>query len=193
MTWPSRELDALFGTPTGAGVTRAALQRLIDDQVPESEVIDFQGRPVHDPPKSRTWSGEAEFAKDVASFANHRGGVIVYGVTEKPSGVAGELTPINPKIGIDGEERWCGQALRNCLAPPVDVEYLPVDAGSDGWFLLIVVPRSRRGPHAVLDPDDSSAPLRYPVRHGGQTRWLDEHEVAARYRRRESGSRNPPQ
>ena len=144
-------------------------------------------------PRAELGAVRSSLAKDVASFANHRGGVIVYGVTEKPGGVAGELTPVDAKISIDGEERWCGQALRNCLAPPVDVEYLPVDAGSDGWFLLIVVPRSRHGPHAVLDTDDSSAPLRYPVRHGGQTHWLDEHEVAARYRRRESGSRNPPQ
>jgi len=34
------------------------------------------------------------------------------------------------------------------------------------------------------DPGDLKKPLRYPVRHGADTLWLTEHEVAERYRRR---------
>jgi hypothetical protein len=47
-------------------------------------------------------------------------------------------------------------------------------------FLLVVVPRSSRQPHAVLVNEG----LRYPRRNGSTTRYLAEAEVAAAYRDR---------
>ena len=56
---------------------------------------------------------------------------------------------------------------------------------SDGFYLVVVVQPSPRAPHAVLgDPGDNKHPLRFPVRHGADTVWLTESEVADRYRRR---------
>ena len=51
--------------------------------------------------------------------------------------------------------------------------------------MAIVVPPSIYAPHAVLEPRaQEKRSLRYPVRDGTGTRWLAEHEVAGRYRRR---------
>jgi hypothetical protein len=53
------------------------------------------------------------------------------------------------------------------------------------YFIAVVVPPSRRAPHAVLGRKGSGRiPLHYPVRRGQDNPCLSEHEVAERYRRR---------
>lgn len=181
--WRSPELEAIFGGPLDAtGITEEAVQRVVADQTPESEVLDFKQVLWAKTPRPRPpWTEEQEFAKDVGAFANHRGGVLLVGVTEL-GGVAKAAAPISIATSGEAEERRLRQALVNNLAPLATAEFIWIPVAAGGWFCAVVVPRSPRTPHAVVI--ESGTGLRYPVRHGADTAWLSEAEVAERYRRR---------
>src|SRR5690242_9337971 len=85
----------LFGGLPLAAIQEADLQRLIENGVPEDDHLDYKRQGNFD-----TTEGKKEFVKDVVSFANSGGGVIVYGVDEErvdgqPSGVPAAL------VGMD--------------------------------------------------------------------------------------------
>jgi len=191
--WRSRELETLFGGPLDAsGLTEPAFQRLVDEKAVETDQLDFKRvnpgelpYPPNSPDPKTGWLKEQEFAKDVAALANHRGGLVLIGVGEDvATGVANKRTPVGPSTAAKEQQRL-GFALRNYLAPPADFSFVPVPAQGGGWYLAVVVPPSPRSPHAVLgELGDDKHPLRYPVRHDRATIWLNEHEVAERYRRR---------
>ncbi len=73
----------------------------------------------------------------------------------------------------------------NYLSPIAYCDFVWVERVPSGWFLGVVIPPSPRSPHAVTSHSgDSRTALRYPARHGSDTAWLTETEVAERYRRR---------
>jgi len=182
--WRSLELESLLGArPDGSGLTESVLQRLVSSAVEEGEQLDFKSTTYLAPKGSNQgWSEEQEFCKDVASFANRRGGLILIGV-EQVAGVATGLSPMTDGTP-EGEEQRLRRALVNWAAPLAVTSFVSIGASSGGFYLAVVVPPSRRGPHCVIDRGDSKNPLRYPVRHGSDTRWLSEVEVAERYHRR---------
>ena len=59
--------------------TQADIQSLIDNNVEESIHLDFKAAAALDKSEKK----KDEIAKDVSSFANSDGGVIVYGISEK--------------------------------------------------------------------------------------------------------------
>lgn len=174
--WRSPDLEAVFGGPLDEAITESSLDQLRRDGVSESEQLEFKrasyGPDGDDHP-------EREFAKDVSAFANHRGGLLLIGVKERQK-VATELTPV--QVTPENEERRLRRALVNYQAPLAVCSFVWARATEGGLFIAIVVPPSVRAPHAVIERDGPS--LCYPVRHGDDTRWLSEHEVAERYRRR---------
>jgi Schlafen, AlbA_2 len=188
--WRSPDLESLFSGPLDeTGLHEAALDRLIEAGAREGELLDFKaGR--YGPtagPRTNRWIDEQEFAKDVASFANHRGGLLLIGVADE-DGVASKKSAIDG-VSVEAEERRLRVAALNYMAPPATLIFVPIMVASGGWCLAVVIPPSMRAPHAVLgDPGDAKKPLRYPVRHGADTNWLTESEVAERYRRRFSGA-----
>jgi hypothetical protein len=182
--WRSPDLESIFGGPLDdAGITESSLQRLVDEDIAENDQLDFKAGSYGPSARSRpAWTDEQELAKDVAAFANCRGGVILLGV-EDQLGAASNLRPLS--VVPEVEERRLRQALRNYQAPLADCTFVWVRASAGAWYVAVVVPPSKRSPHAVLgDPGDDKRPLRYPVRHGADTMWLTEPEVAERYRRR---------
>ncbi|MDQ3569831.1 MAG: ATP-binding protein [Actinomycetota bacterium] len=181
--WRSPELEAIFDGPLDTtGITEAAVQRVVGDQTPESEVLDFKQALWAKSPRPRPpWTEEQEFAKDVGALANHRGGVLLVGVTEV-GGVAKSAAPFAIATSAEAEERRLRQALVNTLAPLATTEFIWIPTATGAWFCAVVVPRSPRAPHAVVI--EGGTGLRYPVRHGADTAWLSEAEVAERYRRR---------
>lgn len=87
----------------------------------------------------------------------------------------------------DGHLRHIRQVIATNTAPPVPSEAVPVhnpDAPGTG-FLLLAVPRSPHGPHAV-----TARPANLPTEVSalsaarGQTEWLTETDVATAYRAR---------
>jgi len=182
--WRSATLEASVGGLLDAdGLDDAFLQSLVTDGVSENEQLDFKVElPEFGRPQQPGWSPAQEFAKDVAAFANTRGGLLIFGV-EDSAGVATAVRAISG-VSFEAAERWLRQALANCQAPVATVDVVNIPSGS-GFCIAIVVPPSPQAPHAVLgNPGDSRKPLYFPARHGSDTMYLTESEVAERYRRR---------
>ncbi|MCF0090005.1 MULTISPECIES: ATP-binding protein [unclassified Streptomyces] len=128
--------------------------------------------------------GREELAKDVAAFANHTGGLLVLGMAEN-KGVPSKVFDVDLD---DRHVRHIRQVIANNTAPRVPYETIRVpnpDAPGTG-FLLLAVPRSPYGPHAVTAPPTkpSKDTLRFPRRGGSKTEWLTETDVATAYRAR---------
>lgn len=81
--------------------------------------------------------------KAVAAFANTEGGFLVYGVTDS-----------RDVAGVESQElpRDFGNKLIDGLSPSIGYQFGPPIPVRDGRFLWIChIPRSKRGPHGVLD------------------------------------------
>jgi hypothetical protein len=174
----ARALEFVLGEPLDHHLTAGAVHRLVTEQVPESEQLDFKlGR------YKTTEDGRVELAKDVCAFANRRGGVLVLGVAEN-NGKASKALPLE-RVG-DPDARHVRNVLGSWCAPVPDIDVIPVPAepGQSEGFVLVVVPPSARAPHAVAPPQTNS--FSWPVRRGTQTIWLSESELADAYRARAS-------
>lgn len=184
--WRHPELESLFDGPLDAeGITQQAIERLVNENVRESEILDFKAALAPPTKGNRTqWVSEQEFAKDVAAFANHRGGLLLIGVKDVDGMATGSPGWAIPRTA-EREERRLRQAIANYLSPVAAFDCVWVERSPDHYFLGVVVPPSPRSPHAVTSASgEERGALRYPVRHGSDTVWLTEHEVAERYRRR---------
>jgi hypothetical protein len=135
--WRSPELETLFGGPLdSSGITDASIRRLVTEQVPEMDQLDFKGAlyaATRGP--STGWSSEQEFAKDVAALANYRGGIILVGV-EESKGLATRTVPVTLSTTPELEERRLRQSLINYQAPVVSCSLVWVPAPSCGYLLL---------------------------------------------------------
>ncbi|WP_169735296.1 AlbA family DNA-binding domain-containing protein [Actinokineospora inagensis] len=119
-----------------------------------------------------------EFAKDVAMFANTRGGLIVYGVREENE-QAVELAPVP-----NGErERQRLRALAyGRVRPMVNglvIEPLSDENGERG-LVVVSVPLSSDAPHVIGEKNA----IGVPYRDGTDTRWMTEHVLEQAYRDR---------
>ncbi|MFD3883139.1 hypothetical protein [Streptomyces microflavus] len=91
-------------------------------------------------------------------------------------------------VDTDARLRHLAQVIGSSTAPPVRYEAYPIRNPEDPkqGFLILAVPRSPHGPHAVTTPPvkASEKALRYPRRTGSRTDWLTETDVATAYHRR---------
>jgi hypothetical protein len=185
--WRSPEIEAVLGGPLDeTGLTEAAYAGLVTAGARESEQLEFKRQPYPPAPAPVVWTTAQELAKDVASFANHRGGVILIGVEEQDEIAVTHAPAVADPAATEQRFR---QALANNLAPAARVAVVATPAAAGGHYLAVVVPPSPAAPHAVVGgPGDGRRPLHYPVRDGASTRWMTETEVADRYRRRLAGA-----
>ncbi|GAB7046579.1 AlbA family DNA-binding domain-containing protein [Catenuloplanes indicus] len=140
-------------------MTEDVLDALVAGQVSETDQLDFKAGGAYQATRGPRgdWLTEQEFAKDVAAFANARGGLLLIGVAEA-GGKASSLAPIT-SVASEAEEQRLRMALVNYLGPSTETFFLSIPAATGGFYLGVVVPPSRRGPHAVLAP--SSDPKAY--------------------------------
>jgi hypothetical protein len=188
----SRRLQDLLGVP----LRQATYQHFVDlvgmDEAREAEDLDYKVT-YADKPKAATVDkvGKAnrskadDIAVDVATFANHRGGVVVIGVSDT-QGIPSAAPGIDLTDQFEREVRTA-IAARIHPRPVYDLKRLPQDPGSSEvprrGILLLGVPESPNKPHAVSDPGQEGV-LRYPLRYGSQKIWMSESQVAAAYRSR---------
>lgn len=158
-------------------VTYDQVADLVSRQIEEDIDLDFK-RALYE----LRGSNAREFAKDIAAFANTRGGLIVIGIDETDAGgVANELVPV--AFPTEAElERRLADAVANYSAPRAlfRVRRVPSPGDPNKGFVLIFVPKSTLAPHAIRDEER----LRFVVREQRQARNLAEHEVATLYRER---------
>jgi hypothetical protein len=135
---------------------------------------------------------QRELAKDVAAMANSGGGMIVYGVAELRVAGTSAADHVEP-VGNIGETalRSIRQVIGNLIYPPVaGAQLLPLapDNEADRGVLVLLVPDSPDTPH-LIHPKNGDEWFGVPYRHGPDTEWMVERQVAKAYQAREMNRR----
>lgn len=135
---------------------------------------------------------QVELAKDVAAMANSGGGMIVYGVAEVRSAGTSAADHIQPVGAVDETTfRAIRQVAGTLVYPPVTgLQLLPLGPAGhpDDGVLVLLVPDSAEAPHLV-HPSNGRDWFGAPYRHGPDTEWMVERQLATAYAARETGRR----
>ncbi len=142
-------MEPFLGKRLGT-LTETDLSRLIDDAVPESLYLDYKQTLILGDREEKK-----EFLRDVTSFANAEGGLLVYGVQEdrdtegKPTGVPSSI-PGMPMTNRDA----LILAIEQLLKDGIDERLPRYEIGtttlpSAAFILLVRIPPSLRAPHMV--------------------------------------------
>ncbi|MGV9775397.1 AlbA family DNA-binding domain-containing protein [Streptosporangium sp. NPDC003464] len=185
MLYSPRRLEALLGVAPLQEVTYqhiVALEGNADAR--EADDLDYKREYVSGD-RDRSEKGNDDIAVDIATFANHVGGVIIVGMAEKA-----EVPTKVLDIEFGQAESRIRQAAASRIHPMPNFGVLRVDNPNDPGkgVLLIAIPPSPYAPHAVSVPSRRESGLRWPRRHGADKVWMTESEIAAAYRRRLMGA-----
>ena len=175
-TWT--RLHEHLGAPPGP-VDFAMVRRCVADQLPEADDLDWK----EDLPNTQDPKESAEFSKDVTAMANTRGGLIIFGVIDRPDRVQG-----HPSRGRQaGTSMPNGSGTRCSRTSPASIcMYLASDDSTEA-VLVVDVPASELAPHSVAFDTTPwiarslSSPSVTPYRDGPHTAWMAEHQIARAY------------
>jgi hypothetical protein len=168
-----------LGCPPGP-LTFEMILRCAEEGLAESDDLDWK----QCLPNGLNPQEEAEFAKDVAAMANTRGGLIVFGVADRPVKFTGINTDdANP----DQYAKWVRNLVQPYLAG-LD-QYILSSADGSESILVVDVPASELAPHSVaFDHNKQQAKSQFatvtPYRSGPHTEWMAEHQIAHSYAER---------
>lgn len=117
---------------------------LIDNEVEENLYLDYKASGALE----KTDNKRKEITKDVSSFANSDGGIIVYGVLEEDHRPKG-LTPIDGKIYT---KEWLESVIQQ-IQPRIDnIVIYPIRIDDLRQSVYVVkIPRSSSAPHMAKD------------------------------------------
>jgi hypothetical protein len=134
MTLNNKPLDLL---------EEADIRSLMEDEVPESKVIDYKKR-LPGPSELE----KKEFLRDVSSFANASGGHLVYGIAEEngvPVKICG-LADIDPDKEILRLESMVQTGIAPRI-PGISMRAVPLEGGRS--VIVVRIPKSWASPHMV--------------------------------------------
>lgn len=124
-------------------ITEDDLLTLIADEEPEGRTIDYKRGTVGDTPDARK-----EFLYDLSSFANARGGYLVFGM-EEANGLPTNL-PGFASADADAEILRLEHMARDGIRPPiVGLQSASVRLASGNVAVVMRVPKSWNPPHQV--------------------------------------------
>jgi hypothetical protein len=172
----SRRLERLFDARLDE-VTYAHIADLVTAAVPEAYDLEYKAELY-----GKSDREKRDLAGDIAAMANTAGGLLVLGIAEDDQARAAAA----PGVALSDEEVrriHLIAAAQIAPSPTFDVLQIENPQQSGHGFILIAVPRSPMGPHAVL----VNEALRFPRRSGTTTIYLSEPEVASAYRARFAG------
>ncbi len=127
-------------------ITKADLDELISNQLPESTIREYKESLPLDKPEDKK-----EFVRDISAFANTHGGDIIYGVREdKAKGIPNELCGI-PLENPDRLRQRIESLIGDGTSPKIyGVQIQPVAVGEERFAVVIRVARSFNAPHMVV-------------------------------------------
>jgi len=141
------------------------IKSLLDNHIPESDVLDYKESMISD----------SELTKHVSAFANTHGGHIVFGVTE--SGKGGypiTLNGISEKINKERIE----QIILSNIFPRLQIKQKIIDNENENKFLILQIPDSGNRPHF----DNKSQ--KFYKRFQFESTTMQEQEVSDMYKNR---------
>jgi len=166
-------LHRALGLPAGP-ITDDMITQAVENSVPESEDLDFKQSL---PPKESLVQSDVK--KDLAAMANYGGGVIIYGVTDSDSRAG---TRLDTGAVDDNYIQAYQRVAYNHIMPPLhNVEIIPLVSDDDTHAVAVIVPASQQVPHMLIGKDKK---FNVPIRHGADTDWLAEPEIARLYQQR---------
>jgi predicted HTH transcriptional regulator len=144
--------------------SKVDLQRLIDDEIQESLILEFKASAS----LSRESKARDELCKDVSAFANSAGGQIVYGVVEerhKPLMLDDGADPVITK-------EWVEQVISSRVQPRIEgLRVVPIELAAGRLGFVINVPHATsRAPHQAPD-------FKYYRRYNFQSAPMADHEI----------------
>lgn len=119
--------------------TKEDLQRLIDNEVEESTILEYKSSFAVQNPKWRE-----ELAKDISAMANSNGGTIVFGIKQKDIGngnaIAHRLTPI---LSSEMTKDKLSQLLSSNIQPIINnLEITYISESQEGGYFIVEIPQS---------------------------------------------------
>lgn len=191
---PWTPLHASLGEPSGV-LDFPLIERACAESVPERTDLDWKRQLPLTATKADAKAKQAqqlELAKDIAAMANSGGGMIVYGVQETTqAGTSAAESIVGVGTVDEGTTRDIRRVAGNLIYPPVvGLDLLPLgpDDDPEGGVLVLLVPDSVDRPHLV-HPSNGHDWFGAPYRHGPDTEWMVERQLAAAYTERERGRR----
>jgi hypothetical protein len=152
--------------------TEEDLQRLVDDNVPEDVHLDYKASEALALPEKN------EILKDISSFANSDGGIIIYGISE--AGIKEDKKHPPPTIfldnGIDSfskcNKEWLERIIHNGSISPkiigIKINTIPLSNGN--YAYAIEIPKSAAAPHQSSDK-------KYYKRSNSQSNPMEHYEI----------------
>lgn len=140
------------------------LQLLIDNGAEEGPRLEFKSAGA----LTKTEREKTEISKDVSSFANSAGGVIVYGIDEEPEPPhkAAKLSQINAR---EFSKEWLEQVINSRIQPRIQGLAINSISGAGGTYYVLVVPQSFTA-HQAYDK-------RYYKRFNFQSVQMEDYEI----------------
>jgi len=138
------------------------IEKLIKHEIPESLHLDYKSSPALLKKK------KDEICKDVSSFANADGGILIYGVKEIDN------IPSEIDEGIDNREidrEWIDQILSFNITPPIEgLEIIQIQLNKNNSLYALKIPKSFRDPHQAPDK-------KYYKRYNFRSSPMDHYEI----------------
>jgi hypothetical protein len=145
--------------------TEADLQALVETGAKETLSLQLKGPRALE----KSEAGALEISKEVSSFANAAGGVIVYGMSAE-NGAAARLEGIDP---ASFSREWLDQAITTGIQRGIDglqITTLELESRPGKVVYLVEVPESSRAPHQAADK-------RFYKRSGNAPQAMEEYEI----------------
>jgi hypothetical protein len=155
-------------------ITRADLDSLIGDGVPESKSIEYK-RTVLSSDKSNTNEDKIKLLAGISSFANTDGGDLLIGMRAE-DGIPKEITPIE-RVRLDGLKLTIEQLIQNGITPRLLPLIHEIPVSEKESVLLVRVPRSWAAPHRVTLAGNNN----FFARHSSGKYHMDVNQLRAAF------------
>ena len=154
------------------GFSEQDILSLIENEVKESIYLDFKEADA----LGKSDGKKKELSKDIASFANSDGGVIIYGIKEE-NFKAHSLSFVN---GNEYTKEWIEQLINSTIQRHISgIKIFPVrfDSSVEKTVYVIQIPRSLDAPHISRDK-------RFYKRFNFESVYMEEYEIRQLYGRK---------
>jgi len=147
------------------------IKEMIDNEVEENLHLDYKACGA----LIKTDNKKNEISKDISSFANSDGGIIIYGVIEKDN------KPLKIDDGFDPKEigkEWIEQVINSRISPKIEnLKIYPINLSNSSKVIYVIdIPQSNKAPHQASDK-------KYYKRYNFLSVPMEEYEIKDLYYR----------